>query len=302
DFDVLTQVPWTTAGGTGSGNISAGANKGLQILLAMTDGTSTMLSALTQWITTNKVSGATIAVTGHSLGGALAPVLALYMSDTQSTPGFAGQSLAVYASAGPTPGDSGFASTYATAISNGDLTYSSVYNTLDVVPLAWAVSDLATIPTLYDSYIPPAKSDSPADAFTGSLISGVVMAMSDQAVSYTQVSGRSSLAGTFNTTIDKIVSNVMSSLQSSLPSALTTYFESISNVARFAAQAVVQHTSAYTTLLSITDFNTEYQSILANDKPSVAVRRDPTQAAIQRLTGIRIAPEQRAASLRLAVA
>jgi Lipase (class 3) len=297
DFDVLTQVTWTTAGGTGSGNISAGANEGLQILLAMTDASgSKMLTALAQWITNNKVSSATIAVTGHSLGGALAPVLALYMSDNQSTLTLGGQSLAVYASAGPTPGDSGFASTYATAINNGDLTYSSVYNTLDVVPLAWAVSDLATIPTLYGTNIPPAKSDSPADAFMGSLISGVVMAMSNQSVSYTQVSGRSSLAGTFNTTIDKIVSSVMNNLQSSLPSALSTYFESISNVARFAAQAAIQHTSAYPPLLSITDFYTEYQSILSADKPSLAVRRDPTQTAIRRLTGIEIAPEQRAAS------
>jgi hypothetical protein len=304
DFDVLTQVPWTTAGGTGSGNISGGANEGLQILLAMTDSSgNTMLSTLAQFISTNTVTGATIAVTGHSLGGALSPVLALFMSDNQSKLGLDGQSLAVYASAGPTPGDAAFASTYEAAIANGAISYSSVYNTLDVVPLAWAVSDLATIPTLYDAHIKPASTDSPPDAFMGSVIAGVVMALAEQSVSYTQVStGRSSLAGTFNILVDAGASSLMDLLKSSLPSALSTYFESITNVVRFAAQAASQHTTAYPALLSISEFNTEYEEILDADKPSAAVRLDPTQAAVERLTGIVLAPVRRAAAPRRRVA
>lgn len=300
DLDVRTQVPWTSLGGTGAGSVSAGTANGLTTLLAMTDGGgSTMLSALALAMGDNGSSGSTLAVTGHSLGGALSPVLALYLAQQTSVDLF-GASIAVQASAGPTPGDADFASMYEAAIADGTIaSYSSVYNTLDVVPLAWAVSDLATVPTLYDAHIKPASSDSPPDAFLGSVVAGAVMALAQAGVAYTQVStNRTSLAGTFGVLVDAGASVLMDSLQSSLPSALATYFESITNVVRFAAQAVYQHIDQYPSLVGISAFETQFTKIVAADKPASATHTDPVRAAVLRLSGLDLAEAQRAAAAR----
>lgn len=292
DFDVHTLVPWTTAGGSGSGNISAGTNTGLQILLGMTSGGSTMLQALASYITTNSITGETIAVTGHSLGGALSPVLALYMHDNAATLGLSGQSLAAYPTAGPTPGDKDFAQTYEAVMSKaGGITYSSLYNTLDVIPCAWEEDLLATIPTIYDENIKPAPTDSPPDDFMGIVTCGLQLnALATLFLPYnpyTQVStNRNPLTGTFNNIVDSDVQSKLQDVSLVLPSALRAYVSTLTNVARFAAQAVAQHTVAYPSLLNISDFDTEYQKILAANKPSSAAQIDGTNAAVARLTGL----------------
>jgi hypothetical protein len=289
DLDVHTLVPWTTAGGTGVGNIAAGTSAGLQILLELTDGSLTMLKALANYITNNSVTGATIAVGGHSLGGALSPCLALYMYDNASTLGLSGQQLSAFPTAGPTPGDSDWAQTYESVIQNKGITYSSLYNTLDVVPLAWQESDLATIPTLYDADIPPAASDSPPDDFMGILVAGAQLyALDSSHVNpYTQVTtNRNSLGGTFDTTVDQNVQTKLKYIKYVLPSALTTYVETLTNVARFVAQAAAQHTTAYPLLLDIVDFYNEYQTILTTYKPASATAIDPVKASVMNVLGI----------------
>ena len=95
-----------------------------------------------------------ITVAGHSLGGALAPVTALWLHETKSTWDPAGRAtLSCLAAAGPTPGNGDFAAHYAASPLGSRTT--RIHNTLDVVPHAWADTDLRQIPDLYRPAIPP---------------------------------------------------------------------------------------------------------------------------------------------------
>jgi hypothetical protein len=304
DLDVHTLVLWknVSPGSTGSGNISTATSTGLQTLLAMQDGGGrTLLQALKTYIAGGKTTGATVVVTGHSLAGALSPCLALYMVENRSewdsaTP----HPAAAYPTAGPTPGDTDFAAYYEKMIADGKISYTSVYNTLDVVPLAWAPKDLGTIPFIYDAHITPATSDSPKDAFMGIAASGLVlnaMAGSWLGIPYNPYrhisTGRQSLTGTFDSNADASVSK-LKYVSSVLPSSLSKYGTYVYNLARFVAQAVSQHTEHYQGLLSIGEFYTEYKIILTNNPPPNAVKIDPVSRAVRKVTGIdlgRIDPE-----------
>ncbi|UTW66453.1 hypothetical protein KFE94_17665 [bacterium SCSIO 12643] len=96
----------------------------------------------------------TVSVTGHSLGGAISPVLAQALSDHQnlwsSNPEIQIES---YIYAGPTPGDTNFV----TFMENGDVDIHSVYNKNDVVPHAWNPEMITQIYGLFEPYLPNAK-------------------------------------------------------------------------------------------------------------------------------------------------
>jgi hypothetical protein len=94
-----------------------------------------------------------ITIAGHSLGGALAPVTALWLNDTKSDWDPDGRAtLFCLPSAGPTPGNQDFA-TYYSASPLGSRT-TRIHNTLDIVPHAWADDDLEQIQDLYQPTIP----------------------------------------------------------------------------------------------------------------------------------------------------
>ena len=91
-----------------------------------------------------------VSVCGHSLGGALSPALGLWLMDTQGSPNQwdpAGTSeVAVYPFAGPTPGNPAFSSYYDTKLGGVTRRW---WNHYDIVPNAWAQSQLQSIPELY---------------------------------------------------------------------------------------------------------------------------------------------------------
>jgi Lipase (class 3) len=157
DFFVYTQVPWPTSPPAAGCKISLGIFIGLSILQTLKPGKGQPGAGvrLKDFLATQSSSPISITLTGHSLGGALSPTLALWLHDTQTEWDPAGNaSLSVLASAGPTPGNGAFASYLDTKIGPQ---VTRLYNPLDVVPKAWTTSDLQTIPNLYQPEIQPVK-------------------------------------------------------------------------------------------------------------------------------------------------
>lgn len=101
-------------------------------------------------------------VTGHSKGGALAPALALFLSDTQRNediaiprhyqwnPGGHGK-IHCYAFAGPTPGNTAFADYFNRQLGRNFYRYA---NQRDIVTLAWKSEELRTISGVFGEAAP----------------------------------------------------------------------------------------------------------------------------------------------------
>lgn len=96
----------------------------------------------------------TVRVTGHSLGGALAPAFALWLADTADDWDPKGKAkLEVWAYAGPTAGDEDYVTYYDQRLGASS---HRVHNKLGVVPRCWNAGEMAKIP---DLYLPVAKLD-----------------------------------------------------------------------------------------------------------------------------------------------
>ena len=147
DLAVLRVVPYNefvpTAGNTAQ--IAFGTAVGLRQILRAQDGTESLESFLTA-----VPEGTPILITGHSLGGCLASVLAPCVADWRGS----ASSLAVYTIAAPSPGNAEFAVYYNTLFTDpsGHSTAFRFFNNLDVVPNAWAT--LATVMTYYPPMVP----------------------------------------------------------------------------------------------------------------------------------------------------
>lgn len=153
DFKITPEA-WPYGTGDDTGTITKGTLDGLEILIGLEDGSTSLAEYLA---TVTGSPGATVYVTGHSLGGALSPALGLWLADTQGQAGGwdpgSNAALSVYPFAGATPGDQNFA-----AYLNGKLPGDGlvvVNNVNDVVPHAWNPTTLAEIPTLYPMGIRP---------------------------------------------------------------------------------------------------------------------------------------------------
>jgi hypothetical protein len=119
DVDVGSMLPFM------GGNVSQGAMEAFtEIVMG-----STLMQALAQLVSA-QATGPTIYVTGHSLGGALATTVSLFLAAQgwKPTPTFQ-----VYTFAAPTAGDAEFAS----AFNSKFPTATCVWNQYDVVPSAW---------------------------------------------------------------------------------------------------------------------------------------------------------------------
>jgi triacylglycerol lipase len=87
-----------------------------------------------------------ICTTGHILGGALAPVLALWLKDIQDAQLDKKVHISCVAFAGPTPGNIAFAEYFNQRMGPS---FTRIANSLDVVPYAWQTSSLRETFTLY---------------------------------------------------------------------------------------------------------------------------------------------------------
>lgn len=135
DLDVRVATPWA---GVKNAVISRGAARGIERLLALDAQGTTMLEHLDATLP----EGAELWVTGHSLGGCLASVLALELAER-----YASRKVRVelMTFAAPSAGNAGFARVVETTLP----TAQRYYNSRDLVPMAW--HDLDRLPRMYDA-------------------------------------------------------------------------------------------------------------------------------------------------------
>lgn len=160
DLWVDAQVSWP---GREGAKIAAGTALGLTILLLMKPDAGALQhgTILLDFLKTVTSTPITVTVTGHSLGGVLAPTLALLLREAQGIPLLwdpkSNATVATLGFAGPTAGNQTFASYFNTKLPNAKLPAKKAAsyryaNSLDVVPHAW--SDLDALKTLYVPNIP----------------------------------------------------------------------------------------------------------------------------------------------------
>jgi Lipase (class 3) len=141
DLAVMTLVPYNqfVPSASSISQIARGTASGLRNLLRMQDGTESLESFITV-----APEGTPILITGHSLGGCLASALAPCVADWRGS----AFGISVYTIAAPSPGNAEFADYYnALFTDESGSTAFRFFNTLDVVPNAWATLD--TVETYY---------------------------------------------------------------------------------------------------------------------------------------------------------
>jgi len=154
DCLVGAQVPWIYAQNAPDAKIALGTASGFSTLLRMTPsgdrpGAGTTLKHFLKTITGTKVS---VAVAGHSLGGVLAPTVALWLRDMQGLlhplhwDRHMRATVSCFSTAGPTAGNSAFATH---SYQRFGTKLDRIVNPLDVVPCAWNQTTLATLKTIY---------------------------------------------------------------------------------------------------------------------------------------------------------
>ena len=231
DFFVATEVAWAygTPPPATSPKISTGTWTGLTILQFIAPGPG--IPGANQQLTSFLAAAATqpieVITVGHSLGGALAPALALWLLDTQASWDPQGRAtIACEPSAGPTSGNADFAAYYGSRL--GSRT-TRIYNSLDIVPRAWHASDLASLPALYEPDIEP---DIVVYALAGAAAAAAAPAAKTAGGDYTQINTSTpALPGTIDT---------------SLINPKSYAFEN------FLVQAGQQHINEYFTLMGVT--------------------------------------------------
>ncbi len=164
DFWVNLQVPWVYAP-FADAKIAFGTASGLVILQSMKPEKGAVASGTRLWDFLKSLTDSPINVTvaGHSLGGALAPTLALWLRDTQGIPFLwdphEHATVMTMPFAGATAGDGKFAAHSNEKLPHGTLPSATAAsfryaNSLDVVPHAWNLDTLNALKTVYVPYIP----------------------------------------------------------------------------------------------------------------------------------------------------
>jgi hypothetical protein len=150
DLSAIRLVPYDqfVSSATESAQIAFGTAIGLRQVLSLRDGTTSL-----ETFVTATPEQTPILITGHSLGGCLASALAPCVANWIG----GASSVSVYTIAAPSPGNSDFANYYNALFTNqsGDSTAFRFFNSLDVVPNAWASLDEV------ETYYPPLVSCPP---------------------------------------------------------------------------------------------------------------------------------------------
>ncbi|MGH1383139.1 lipase family protein [Kordia sp.] len=276
DFDVKNTKKWRSITGSGYGSISQGTATGLHILTKemQSDGTD-FFTAITKFISDKKIEETEIAVTGHSLGGALSPALALFISDKKAELGSkTAITISTYPSAGPTIGvetsffrsSTSFIHYYEKQIKDKKIHYHGVKNDLDIVPMAWDKNDLVKIPDLYSN-----KKITNENFKTLALVAILNTINKDRfppQVVYKQIQPLKSLGGTFNDPMDNKARELFNFFRENpiltdswIPKPLQGNLKDLESLTRFFAQAAYQHVTAYDELLGITNFMKQYKEV-----------------------------------------
>ena len=270
-FDLMNWPPGTTPTPTGP-RISESTSIGLQVLLGMEGSTANGSQSLLAFLKSQTTKAINVCVTGHSLGGCLAPTLALYLKEQRAAWDVSGDSnVSTITFAGPTPGNSAFAAYSDSQFSGGPYPPnwdSSLGTTCDAVrcesstwadPLAWIASNLsqpATSPSgtfispLFAIYAPPNVPGSPNLDFAKlSLTSGL-------AWSYVVNDAFPSLAGIVaNADYQHIVANaapIAGTFQSPIRGTVPPPTDDLVDyVKAFVAEATYQHSYSYPTILQV---------------------------------------------------
>lgn len=145
DCNVAGQKSWL--GNPANGMLSDGTHNSLALVLGLQPPNGPTLQSYLQSIAT--ISN-TIYVSGHSLGGALSTVIALWIVDAGGNGADLSQNVWMFDFAGPSPGDATFSSYFSLRLPNAQ----RYWNEHDVVPHAWAKSTMLKVPDLYNGVSP----------------------------------------------------------------------------------------------------------------------------------------------------
>lgn len=192
DIDGTTQVPFPSWNAPGNqARIAKGTADGLHDITTLTDpATGQSLGGYLQsFLGAAANSNVTCVVTGHSLGGCLATVVAPWIQAQMQPTSYTG-TIQPITFAAPTAGNSNFASEYSTKFK----TARRFQNTLDIIPLA--LQNLLDILDIYSSPSAPYGLDAPLAVQAG--IRGMQGLLDLNKVTYMQpAQGTQMLTGSF---------------------------------------------------------------------------------------------------------
>ncbi|AXF25545.1 lipase [Burkholderia pyrrocinia] len=121
--------------------ISAGTNGALFLVLGQADSSETKLADFLRTLQPSSV----INVIGHSLGGALASAIVLYLKNQS---GLQTHTYHCQTFAGPTAGNKAFADYFNEQMRGNAV---RIFNSLDIVPMAWNADDILNVKTVYSN-------------------------------------------------------------------------------------------------------------------------------------------------------